>query len=440
MAAASLSADPEQPRLWLRWLGTLALLVCLALLALHAFANTGARLPPALLGLGLAGTLGAVAANFAVGHLLFLLGLGVQLAFYWGHPTQLPAELALRANLLSLTCATQLFVVGYGRTVRLLGRRIRAQQLRIEHRLSERAELTRSLNLDLGRSMEALRAELAAHQPALPALSAAQNQLQQVIERARRTLDIRHERVLAVDTVLPDFRRRMTRILLGASLCNVSLAIVRVTLTGKGPPLPTWIVLGFTVAALIGSEWRPRLRPYLIGVLTGASLLAIVAAGFYWGFEEPPPNVLFLVTLAYNGFLIEARRAPWIVLMISLMLQAALVYLGVCTDAWSVALMACTALWTALHQLGWYALEQRVFSALRLAQERAGELALLDAFRARISGTLFHDVANPVQVTRLQGPPGGSPRPGHIPRRSPTREALTRGSRAPDRSHSYMSS
>ena len=216
--------------------------------------------------------------------------------------------------------------------------------------------------------------------------------------QARIALHLRKEPDLQVSSVLPDFRERMTRWLVWVSVLNVVLTLIRVGVLGRGPVFPTLLMLGIDLLVLVGIERRPQLRPQLIALHTATAMLAICMAFFYWGFRQPPPNLLFLPTLAYGAVLIGTRWAVVTLLLTSLGAQACVALAGAASDPWGRDLMLYVALCTVLIQLCWHLLEQRVLANLHSAEQRAAELESLDGFRARICGTLFHDVANPMQV------------------------------------------
>jgi predicted membrane protein len=142
--------------------GLYAVLITLALLviAAQAMVSDVERMPPAMMLLVLVGPFGAIWVRSSFGNVAYVLSLATLLGFWVSHPATSPAELAARYNLLAVTFIAQLFVFGYASAFRQLQRRNVEQQQRIEQRLTERAELTRSVSADSNRCVSRLGEEL----------------------------------------------------------------------------------------------------------------------------------------------------------------------------------------------------------------------------------------------------------------------------------------
>jgi signal transduction histidine kinase len=387
------------PQAWPQWLCAALISLGLGLIAWQAFGTADGRLPPATVLVVLVGPLATLLVGNAFGNLSFALSLGTLLGFWLVHTADVPAEQAFRANLITITSTVHLFVFTYSATFRRLRQRSLEQQQRIEQRLAERAQLTRAVSADLTHSVSRLGEAL--RSPALTPASLVPSQklLDDVMDRARRTLDFRKEPNLEITSVLPDFRRRMTRLLFGVSVATVLLTLIRLSLLGRGPTVPTVLALLLYSSAWLGSELRPERRALFVGVLTVTAFIAVSSSFAYWGVREPPPNLLFLATLGYNAVLLGGSAlAIFAVSGSSLAVQLSVAVLGVASTPRGVIMLCCTALVTIVLQACWYFLERRVLSIFEAARGRAAELERLDGFRARISGTLFHDVSNLVQV------------------------------------------
>lgn len=389
-----------QPKSQARWAFATALALGLGAIAWHAASAEGPRMPPSLVLLIAVPPLATLFVGGLAGHAGFALSLAIMIGHWAVHPSALPAEMALRFNTLIVFLVTHFWVYGYGSTFRMLRRQNLEQQKRIEERLQERAELTRSVSADLNGSVERLGAALALPDDVEPSvLAPVQRELERVMDKARNTLHFRKEPDLHVPNVVPAFRRRMTRWLFGFAAAMVTLTLVRVLLTGKGPLAPTVAAFVVYIGVFAASELWPERRELCVATHTVAACLAVGSSAFYWGFHEPPPNLLFFTSMGYNAFLIGGGSVAVFGIVGACVLALATAgALGAATTAWGAQLLACMVILTIVMQACWYLLEQRVLAIFASAQHRAAELERLDGFRARISGTLFHDVSNIVQV------------------------------------------
>jgi signal transduction histidine kinase len=416
MGTPSVLPRAEQ-RAWPRWISGVLLALPLALIAWQALSSSAPRMPPSLVLLVMFGPLATLFVSSLAGNVAFVLSLATLIGYWLSHDSALDAELALRSNLLIVISVTQLWVLGYAATFRKLRRQNLEQQQRIEQRLSERAELTRAISADLNQAVARLGAVLAPVAIATDALQPVQRDLERMMKRARETLHFRREPAIEVTSVIPDFRRRMTRWLFVFSVAMVTITLLRVVLTGRGPVPVTFVALVLYVTAFVGSERWPARRERFVGMLTVSAFLVISSAFLFWGFDEPPPNVLFFTTLGYNAFLLgSSAGAVFGIAGTCLMALVTVGALGAAETTWGALMLSAMVLLTIVMQACWWLLERRVLAIFASAQARAAELEHLEGFRARISGTLFHDVSNIVQVIgmTLQVAARGGLRPSDI--------------------------
>lgn len=400
-----------------RWALAALIAACVLATAWQAATSQAPRSPPSLVLLIAVPPLTTVLVSALAGHVAFLLALGTMIGHWVAHPSEQPAEIVLRFNVLAVFLVTHFWVYGYGSTFRRLHQKSLGQQRQIERRLRERAELTRSVSAELNGSVEQLGAALSVGALELAVLVPVQRELERVMDSARRTLHFRKEPDIEVTNAISDFRRRMTRWLFGFATAMVTLTLVRVLLTGKGALGPTLFAFIVYVGAFVASELWPARRALCVGVHTAAAFFAVSIAVFYWGFREPSPNLIFFTNLGYNAFLIGGGSiAVFGIAGLSLLALVTAGALGAATTAWGAQLLACMVILTIAMQACWYFLERRVQAIFARAQERARELERLDGFRVRISGTLFHDVSNIVQVIgmTLQVAARGGLRPSDV--------------------------
>ncbi|MFT3922035.1 MAG: ATP-binding protein [Myxococcales bacterium] len=363
-----------------------------------SFLGPGTQVPPALLLLPLCSPMQSVLGDRRKTHLAFFLAFGLLLFFFGTHPVVGPRELALRFNLAGVICVSELFTLGHGSIQRALERRLATQQARIEARLTERAQLTSALQSAVGRAVQSMQRAAEPAAGSLPTLREQQQQLEQVLTSARVALqpdssaeDVRRD-------TLPNFNLRLAHWLTWISVGHTTYILLRVLFTARGALVPTLVVLVCDVVAGAFLVMRPRdYVPVIVAVWLVAAL-SICAAFGYWGFSQPPPNLILVPTLAYAPALIGGLWMHGGFALINFSTITFIGWMGAADRLDGALHLAAVGLCGAGLQLAWYLFEDRVRASLLAVEERARELRRLDVFRGRVCGTLFHDVANLVQA------------------------------------------
>jgi signal transduction histidine kinase len=229
----------------------------------------------------------------------------------------------------------------------------------------------------------------------LATLRSKQRALVEILKRAQRSLT--PEASTAPSKPNFDFRLRVLQWILALTAVQLCVMLLRLALGIRGPVVPGTILLVVVVGLFVLLSLRPALRSWIALAFTLSSQATIVAASAFWGYDGPPPGLVYLVTIAYHAELIALPFSSVAVACVNVGIVGIAVAQGAANSV-GAALFLFGIVACALAMQGfWSQLSAWVGSSLHAAELRERELARSEAFRTRICGTLFHDVANLLQ-------------------------------------------
>jgi signal transduction histidine kinase len=338
----------------------------------------------------------AVLVGFRAGNVVFVGCLALVVAYFRSHPTVSPLQLTARFNLLITLVTIQIFAWGFQNTFRRANQLLRAQQRVIGLRIEEHAQLVKALVTDIGACLASMELYFRRTQPPdAVALRVKQETLLEIINRAKCTL-VTDDRTELPETPL-DFRARMFNWVVGLSAVETMLLVLRGFLGGAGPKAAAGGLAIVSVLLLLIFRARPAWRPGLALVFALSCQVAVLYGMLFWGFELVPPGALFVITIAYHAVLIGWRRSGLGIACLNLAMLAYVALRGAAHTRGGAVFLLDVALCSVLMQGYWQLMQRMVSTSLDATEQHAQELSRIAAFRMRICGTLFHDVANLAQ-------------------------------------------
>jgi signal transduction histidine kinase len=381
----------------LRASASAAFVLWFAVILLEAW-QPSSSFPAALLVLFVFPSLALLLIGSAAGSVAFVAVIVAVAAYFAAHPAAGPRELNIRVNFTMCLLTTQIFLWGFHVMFRRLGKVLEAQSSAIAGRLEERAKLTKMLVADIKSSLEGITPRMIEGRLAdLATLRGVQQRLAGILREAQRALTVK-ELPQQETLELPDFRARMMRWILIITSVQLLLIGVRIYLTKRGSYVPAFAFVTVNVLLLLAFQRFPGSRSRVALVFSASACFTILFSMQPWGFQVPPPGTVYIATIAYHAVLIGGRYSAFGIAATNLAMVGYVAARGAASSPAAALYLATVALAALVMQTAWAELQIRVSSALDTLHERSRELTRLEAFRTRLCGTLFHDVANPVQA------------------------------------------
>ncbi len=359
----------------------------------------GAPFPPLLLWVLPVGSAVSLLFGFRAGNVAFLVCLVLCVVYARTHPPAGVQAATARFSLLLSLVTLQIFIWGFQSTFNRAKQLLRDQQRVLSLRVAEHARLVQTLVDDVQGRLAAMlphfHSDRFASHESLETLRTQQAGLRDALRRSQQSL-VSDERTALTRPEL-DFRHRVLKWILALTIVQLSIMLLRLALGIPGPALPGTGLLLVCLALLALLELRPRLRRWLALVFTLSSYATILAASAYWGYDGPPPGLVYVVTIAYHAVLIALPFSSTAVALLNLAVVGVAVSQGAASSLGASLFLFGVAACALAMQGYWYLMNEWVASSLRASEARWQELARVQAFRTRICGTLFHDVANLVQ-------------------------------------------
>jgi signal transduction histidine kinase len=183
----------------------------------------------------------------------------------------------------------------------------------------------------------------------------------------------------------------------GLTAIETLVLTLRAFLGGVGPKLPTVSLALVSGLLLLIFRTRPAWRPGLALAFALSCQAAVLHAMHFWGFALVPPGALFVITIAYHAVLIGWRRSGLAIACLNMAILAYVTLRGAAHTLGGAVFLLDVALCSVMMQGYWQLMQRLVSTSLETTEQQARELSRIEAFRMRICGTLFHDVANLAQ-------------------------------------------